>query len=680
KNYQCVLAFLFAIEEINKNPHLLPNRSLGYDLYNALESDHKTLENALFWFSGGNQTVPNYNCHRQRKSLVVFTGTASAFSAEIGTLLEPGMEPATSWFLVGFVYCCATMGTPTYGPFDPFLSGKDQFPSLYQMASKDSSLIQGLVWLLLHFGWAWVALLFSDDREGEHFLWDLKAEMLQKGICVFPIPKRTFESTDINFLTKTRASFAKVHIIHGDEAIFMTLNLGHNFYLTLDKVWILVAKCDIVLNKVDNILNSFHRSLSFSLQKREIPGFEHFLKTCPTNSSLQFIPINIDMITMSDSSYIIYNAVYSAQALHELFLVKTEMGSLGDIDQEMLLPWKLHQFLDKIQFLNSAGEHMSLDEKRHHMVEYDILNVVSFPGSLGLLIKVGKFGSNSPYDQSFVINEEMMEWPIGFEDILKSVCSQSCSSGFRKIPQEGRAYLLLYLDQEYPNRGRNRCLPKVVTFLAYEDSLGMALVCMALCFSTCILKQVVFGAVFTVAVATVLAKTLTMILAFKELQLDVIPICFQVIICGVWLGTSPPFLEIDTHSKPKSLIIVCNKGSATAFYSDFGYLGSLALRSFSLAFLARSLPDTFNEAKFLTFSMLVFCTVWVTFIPVYHSTKGKVMVAVEIFSILASSAGLLGCIFAPKCYIILRRPDENSLKALRNQIDSKRNRHSGFIS
>lgn len=47
------------------------------------------------------------------------------------------------------------------------------------------------------------------------------------------------------------------------------------------------------------------------------------------------------MITMSDSSYIIYNAVYSAQALHELFLVKTEMGSLGDIDQEMLLPWKV---------------------------------------------------------------------------------------------------------------------------------------------------------------------------------------------------------------------------------------------------------------------------------------------------------------------------------------------------
>ena len=112
---------------------------------------------------------------------------------------------------------------------------------------------------------------------------------------------------------------------------------------------------------------------------------------------------------------------------------------------------------------------------------------------------------------------------------------------------------------------------------------------------------------------------------------------------------------MDTHSEHKELLIVCNKGSITAFYCVLGFLGSITLGTFSLAFLAMNLPDTFSEAKFRTFSMLVFCSVWVTFLPIYHSTKGKVMVAVEIFSILASSAGLLGCTFAPKCYSVLPR-------------------------
>ena len=88
--------FCFAIAEISKNSHLLPNLSFSYDLYSALESDHMTLERDVFWLSEGKQTAPNYNCQRERKSLAIVTGTASVFSAKIGTLLELYKMPQVS--------------------------------------------------------------------------------------------------------------------------------------------------------------------------------------------------------------------------------------------------------------------------------------------------------------------------------------------------------------------------------------------------------------------------------------------------------------------------------------------------------------------------------------------------------------------------------------------------------
>uniref|UniRef100_A0A665W1I4 Vomeronasal 2, receptor 1 n=1 Tax=Echeneis naucrates TaxID=173247 RepID=A0A665W1I4_ECHNA len=184
---------------------------------------------------------------------------------------------------------------------------------------------------------------------------------------------------------------------------------------------------------------------------------------------------------------------------------------------------------------------------------------------------------------------------------------------------------------------------------------------------SCMTSQVALALGFALCLSSIMGgctvnrgKLDMLMLLLQILECHFIDLIIQAIACTVWLLVVPPHPIKNTSAQNIKIILECDEGSVIFICCIFAYDILLALLAFIFAFIARKLEDHFSEAKGLTFGMLVFFIVWISFVPAYLSTRGKFMVAVQIFAILASSFGLLTCIFLPKCYILLVKPERNT--------------------
>uniref|UniRef100_A0A670J9S6 G-protein coupled receptors family 3 profile domain-containing protein n=1 Tax=Podarcis muralis TaxID=64176 RepID=A0A670J9S6_PODMU len=667
KLYQHILALVFAVEEINENPNILPNVTLGFHIYDSYCDSKMTYCNTQALI---------FNSHN-------------------------------------FI---------SYGSFQPELNDQLRFPSFYRMVPNEALQYQGIVELLVYFRWKWVGLMAIDDEGGEHFLQTIEPMLLQNKIC--------------------SAFIRRI----GTNLYTYFIELMHPEYqekVSAAKVWITTAQIEFTFSKLHDLfyaeMRELHGALSFAIHSNDLPGFQEFIQNvrpswanedgfirtfweqafkcrfpnameqiddtykCTGEEMLESLPAPYFAMSITGHSYSIYTAAYAlAHALHIGYSSRANNRTIetsGRPSPQTVEPWKLHSFLQRMSFNNSAGDEITFNKHGELVGGFDIRNLVTFPNRSYIRVKVGKMDPQAPPGKEFSIYEDRIKWHWNLTQVPPlSVCNDNCHPGYHKKKKEGEKSCCYDCAPCPDGMFSNEIVLVFGIFIKYQDTAivkannrsltYILLISLLFCFLcslmflgrpnvvNCLLRQTAFGIIFSVALSSILAKTISVVLAFmatkpgsrmrtwlgQRLTFSIVLSCskIQIGICTLWLATSAPFPDVDTYSMAEEIILLCNEGSSIMFYCVLGYLGFLAFLSFTVAFLARKLPDSFNEAKFITFSMLVFCSVWLSFVPTYLSTSGKYMVAVEIFSILASSAGLLCCIFFPKCYIILLKPELNN--------------------
>ncbi|XP_070703451.1 taste receptor type 1 member 3 [Pempheris klunzingeri] len=88
--------------------------------------------------------------------------------------------------------------------------------------------------------------------------------------------------------------------------------------------------------------------------------------------------------------------------------------------------------------------------------------------------------------------------------------------------------------------------------------------------------------------------------------------------------------------------------------------GAMALISFMCTFMAAKPLHQYNLARDITFSSLIYCVTWVTFIPIYIGLDQKLRSIAHVSFSLASNLGLVVAYYFPKCFLLLKKPELNT--------------------
>ncbi|ROL48856.1 Taste receptor type 1 member 1 [Anabarilius grahami] len=157
----------FAVEEINNSTTLLPNVSLGYEIFDHC-SNTKNFPSVLSFISNNGSIKPKEKLNNYRPKVIALTGPyGSTPTITIAPLITMDLIPLVN-----------------YGATSSVLSNTLQYPSFVRTIPSNKDLIEMIIHIIRWFGWNWVAFLGSQDDYSSDGLKLFNEYISNTGICL----------------------------------------------------------------------------------------------------------------------------------------------------------------------------------------------------------------------------------------------------------------------------------------------------------------------------------------------------------------------------------------------------------------------------------------------------------------------------------------------------------------
>ncbi|KAJ8257942.1 hypothetical protein GJAV_G00191420 [Gymnothorax javanicus] len=201
----------------------------------------------------------------------------------------------------------------------------------------------------------------------------------------------------------------------------------------------------------------------------------------------------------------------------------------------------------------------------------------------------------------------------------------------------------------------------------------------------CAFRRLFLGLGMCISYAALLTKTNRIYRIFEEgkrsvaaprfispaSQLAIASSLISVQLMGVfiWFGVDPPSAVVD-YDERKTMDPMLARGVLKCDITDLqiicslGYSILLMVTCTVYAIKTRGVPETFNEAKPIGFTMYTTCIVWLAFIPIFFGTaqsaeKLYIQTSTLTISMNLSASVALGLLYMPKVYVIIFHPELN---------------------